>query len=123
MSPEIFLKQRETLKQILSTLIWIKTPDLTIPGTTCAGKFTQLVPSVWAQVAPGDFPNRVRSGPSKADEFIENIYPGTIVKIIDGPVCADGLIFWKVENNSIPGGVGWTAEGDGTDYYLIPYLP
>ncbi len=123
MSPEILLKQRDTLKQILSTLTWTKTPDLTIPGTTCAGKFTQLVPSVWAQVAPGDFPNRVRSGPSKNDEIIMNIYPDTIVKIIDGPVCADGLIFWKVENNSIPGGVGWTAEGDGTAYYLIPYMP
>jgi hypothetical protein len=123
MTPEMFLEHMETLKKILSTLIWTKTPDLTIPGTTCAGKFTQLVPSVWAQVSPGGVPNRVRSGPNKADEFIANIYPGTIVRIIEGPVCADGLIFWKVENNSIPGGVGWTAEGNSTDYYLLPYVP
>jgi len=34
---------------------------------------------------------------------------------------ADELIFWKVESKSIPGGVGWTAEGDGKDYYLNPY--
>ena len=65
----------------------------------------------------------VRSGPSKADETIAQIYPGTIVKVIEGPVCADGLVFWKVESKGIPGGVGWTAEGDGKEYYLIPYKP
>ncbi len=40
-----------------------------------------------------------------------------------GPVCADGLVFWKVENPDIPGGVGWTAEGDGVEYYLEPHQP
>jgi hypothetical protein len=45
------------------------------------------------------------------------------MKVIEGPVCADGLIFWKVENNSIPDGTGWTAEGDGAEYWLEPYVP
>jgi hypothetical protein len=119
---EVYSEQREILKKVLSTVSWTKIPDLTIPGTTCAGKFTQLVPGTIAQVSPGDNPNRVRKGPSKADEVIAQIYPATIVKVIEGPACADGLVFWKVANKSIPGGAGWTAEGDGKEYYLIPYL-
>ncbi len=70
-----------------------------------------------------DTPNRVRSGPSTADEIIGRLDPGTDVKVIEGPVCVDGLIFWKVEHKSIPGGTGWTAEGDGTEYWLEPLVP
>jgi hypothetical protein len=33
----------------------------------------------------------------------------------------DNLVFWKVENANIPGGAGWTAEGDLHDYWLEPY--
>ena len=43
--------------------------------------------------------------------------------ILEGPVCADGFVFWRVENDSIPGGSGWTAEGDGTEYWLVQYQP
>jgi hypothetical protein len=43
--------------------------------------------------------------------------------VLEGPICADGLIFWKVENELIPGGAGWTAEGNGKEYWLEPYTP
>lgn len=42
------------------------------------------------------------------------------MKGIEGLVCAQGFIFWKVEHPSIPGGTGWTAKGDGTEYWLEP---
>lgn len=45
------------------------------------------------------------------------------IEILEGPICADGLVFWKIESESIPGGIGWTAEGDGKEYYLEPYQP
>lgn len=45
------------------------------------------------------------------------------IEILEGPICADGLVFWKIESESIPGGIGWTAEGDGKEYYLEPYRP
>lgn len=86
----------------------------------------------WSRLAIGDYaavadenetPNRVRSGPSLMDKVIMQVYPGTPLKVIEGPVCADGLIFWKVEHKSIPGGSGWTAEGDGSEYWLEPYTP
>lgn len=54
-------------------------------------------------------------------DVIALLYPGSVVKVLEGPVCADGVVFWKVESDLIPGGVGWTAEGDSTEYYLVPY--
>jgi len=67
--------------------------------------------------------NRVRSLPQKGDNIIGMINPGTVVKVLEGPVCADGLVFWRVAVDSIPGGSGWTAEGDGQNYWLEPVEP
>jgi hypothetical protein len=119
MTLDAYSEQVDVLKKILSTLTWTRIPDLTIPGTTCARKYTRLVPGVFAQVAPGD-PNRVRSEPHKTAEVIGQLYPGTASLVVEGPICADGLVYWKVENSTIPGGVGWTAEGDGREYWLEP---
>lgn len=120
-----YLAQRALAIDSIETLHWFRIPDLTKPGTTCAGAFTKLVPGVEAMVvgAPDDPPNRVRSGPSTTEEILSQIYPQTVVKILAGPVCADGLVFWNVEIASIPGGSGWTAEGDGVEYWLEPFKP
>jgi hypothetical protein len=67
-----------------------------------------------------DAPNRVRSEPKKGENITAQIYPGTTVKVIDGPVCADGIVWWKVELSSIPDGSGWTAEGDDPTFFLVP---
>jgi hypothetical protein len=98
-------------------------PDWMIPAPDCSAGWTRLSVGSRAVVTPGDFPNRVRSEPEVGDNIIQLLYPDTIVKILAGPVCVGGLVFWKVENDSIPGGSGWTAEGDGTEYYLEPYIP
>lgn len=90
----------------------------------CTSDWTRLEAGGMAKVSEENTtPNRVRSGPSTADEIIAQLPPGTVVRLIEGPVCAGGLFFWKVESDLIPGGVGWTAEGDGTEYYLVPYNP
>jgi hypothetical protein len=68
-------------------------------------------------------PNRVRSGPKTGGNIIALIPAGTIVAVLEGPVCADGLVFWKVSSSQLPGRIGWTAEGDGTEYWLEPYGP
>ncbi len=68
-------------------------------------------------------PNRVRSAPQKGDNIISQLAHGTVVKVVEGPVCADGLVFWRVESETISGGIGWTAEGDGSEYWLEPYSP
>jgi hypothetical protein len=120
LSVDRYQVQRATAMEMISTLHWYRVPDLTKPGTTCAGKFTRLLPGTYAMVTgkPEDPPNRVRSGPGTAQEIITQIYPQTVVKILEGPVCADGLVFWRVANSLIPGGSGWTAEGNGTAYWL-----
>jgi WD40 repeat protein len=68
-------------------------------------------------------PNRVRSVPQKGDNLVGKLNPGDVVKVLEGPVCADGLVFWRVASDSIPGGSGWTAEGDGQEYWLEPANP
>jgi hypothetical protein len=116
---------KQRAREMLASLHWFKVPDLTRPGTTCAGPFTRLLPGEKAVVSgsPSDPPNRVRSAPAKSAEVIFQVYPQTILKVVEGPVCADGLVFWKVENSLLPGGSGWTAEGDGASYWLEPYRP
>ncbi len=91
----------------------------------CASAWSQLHLGIYAVVAggPNDPPNRVRNAPDTGSDILDQIYPGDIVLVTGGPVCSEGLVFWQVESGSIPGGVGWTAEGDGTDYYLVPYRP
>jgi dipeptidyl aminopeptidase/acylaminoacyl peptidase len=90
-----------------------------IPTPHCAVDWTRLALGMLTTVSQGE-PNRVRSGPGKTAELIGQLYPGTVSKVVEGPVCADGLVYWKVENSTIPGGSGWTAEGDGKEYWLEP---
>jgi len=67
--------------------------------------------------------NLVRAGPSTVETSIALLYPGSVVELLEGPICADGVVFWKVGSDLVPGGIGWTAEGDGADYFLEPYVP
>ncbi|HXQ38347.1 MAG TPA: hypothetical protein VN843_30385, partial [Anaerolineales bacterium] len=90
----------------------------------CTSGWTRLQAGNEARVSQETTtPNRVRAGSSTAEEVVVMLHPGTVMKVIEGPVCADGLIFWRVENESIPGGAGWTAEGDGSEYWLEPIVP
>jgi dipeptidyl aminopeptidase/acylaminoacyl peptidase len=107
---------------LLSWLPTIATPSTL--GPDCTSGWTRLTAGSQAKVSDENTtPNRVRSGPGTVNEIIAQLNPGTVVKILEGPVCTDRLVFWKVDSDLIPGGVGWTAEGDGTEYYLLPYQP
>ena len=108
----------------------VVTPSLTptfafTPTPHCAEGWSQLRAGIEAVVTggPNDPPNRVRAAPSTSAEIIAQIYPGHVVEVLEGPICTDALVFWKVESEVIPGGVGWTAEGDGKEYWLEPYQP
>jgi hypothetical protein len=99
------------------------------PQPACA---TPRLTSGWIRLTAGSLaqvseasttPNRVRAGPSCGNDIIAQLPLGAVVEVLDGPVCADGLVFWKVESDLILDGVGWTAEGDGLEYYLEPYRP
>jgi hypothetical protein len=96
--------------------------SLDAAAVNCAARFTRLDIGMQAVVSAGD-PNRVRSEPARGDSVIDSIYPGTVVQVIDGPICTSEMVFWKVASVEIPGGSGWTAEGDWYEYWLEPYKP
>lgn len=104
---------------------WLKIPrNPLIQHPDCTSGWTRLEAGDQASVSrESTTPNRVRSSPSTSDEITMLLHPGSVMKLVEGPVCAGGLVFWKIENDSIPGGVGWTAEGDGQEYWLEPYVP
>lgn len=91
---------------------------------------------VGATVYFDDIPaNTVRDAPGKAGARLgEFAVKGDGMRVIDGPVCADGWVYWKVvsyETRTSTGAplTGWTAEGDESRYWLVPlthpfaYLP
>ena len=85
----------------------------------CTGGWTRLKAGQEAKVSDNNsLTNRVRLGPGTNESRVALLYPGSIVRLIEGPICADGAVFWKV--GSYPRGTGWTAEGEGREYFLEP---
>ncbi|MBZ0278234.1 MAG: SH3 domain-containing protein [Anaerolineae bacterium] len=62
-------------------------------------------------------PNRVRSTPSLYANVVGYIPAGGTFSIIGGPQCASGILWWQVNYNGL---VGWTAEGNGSTYFVEP---
>jgi hypothetical protein len=67
-------------------------------------------------VSPGP-PNNWREQPSTRARVLGVLPAGTILTILDGPVCADGFNWYYVQFTE---GRGWTAGGDGSEYWLQP---
>ena len=97
--------------------------DAALPSATQAPDICPLPPLLMtgfqAQVTPG-LPNALRSAPGRGMDslVIGEIQAGTIMKVLDGPVCSDGFYWWKVD---VDEQVGWTAEGQDPTYWLLPY--
>ena len=76
-----------------------------------------------AQVEIGNTPNTLRSYPNVDDSIGQRlgvIQPGRVIdRIISGPACNQGFVWWLVE---IDGQIGWTAESNAAsdDYYIEP---
>jgi hypothetical protein len=66
----------------------------------------------------GDRRNNVRSSATTSSRIVGQILPGETVDILDGPRCAEGMIWWYVTSTN--GIAGWTSEGDGREYWLAP---
>ena len=81
---------------------------------------THLRVGQFAYVNPDPpLPNNLRKDAGVDQDFIGEIPPGKAMKILDGPKCADGWVWWKVRALETEV-VGWTPEGDKQDYWLIP---
>jgi hypothetical protein len=69
--------------------------------------------------------NRLREEPGTKggdSTVIGMIQPDEEIVLLQGPICAEGWVWWKVTSIS-SGQSGWTSEGDGDNYWLVPYPP
>jgi len=78
----------------------------------------RLVVGNMAFLIPETTPNNLRSTPSTG-EVLGQIQPGADMTVLAGPECADGMYWWQVDYE---GTVGWTAEGNSSEYWLEPAI-
>lgn len=85
--------------------------------TTCAGQLpSRLYVGAKTLITPGDA-NRVRNSPN--GEVIGTVKPGDDFIITDGPRCDTKFIaWWKIQLLNT-GLTGWTAEGQGKEYWIV----
>ena len=98
-------------------------PTLILTAHPCSGApGSHLVVGMTAQVSKNPpISNNVRKNPDTGAVIVGTIGPGTVVSILDGPSCGGSFVWWKI---SAPDGTtGWTAEGDATSDWLMPYSP
>jgi WD40 repeat protein len=88
----------------------------------CTDGWTRLAIGDLVQLM-GEVPSRVRSAPQKGENVVGEFISDEIYILLDGPVCADGLVWWEIADPRLPDGSGWTAEGDGQEYWLEPVNP
>ncbi len=91
------------------------TPTFTptpVPGTA-------LAPGQPARVsAPAGL--NFRDAPSTSGGLLGQLGTGQRVQVLEGPVSADGFIWWRVDDGQ--GNVGWVAQGDGETEWLTPRI-
>ena len=78
--------------------------------------------SIGMNARVNEFPpyaNRVRVKPEKDSAILGYIEPGEGIEILDGPSCSTDWVWWKVKSVET-GLIGWTAEGEGSEYWLTP---
>lgn len=104
-----------------STSIPRNASGATQPWEACKNTYlSRLQVGDWAYVShtPPKY-NRVRKMPYIDSPILGRIGPGERMRIIKGPSCSNGYVWWKVraEKDNL---TGWTAEGDINNYWLIP---
>lgn len=62
-------------------------------------------------------PNPIYNSASYSGVVLGNIPRGGVFTVLTGPVCGESTAWWQVNYNGV---VGWTFEGNGSQYYLDP---
>lgn len=79
----------------------------------------RLVIGQQGRVMPGDA-NNVRPSPGTSEPRSGRIPAGETFKVLEGPVCTEGFNWWKVDYEGM---IGWTVEGEVTEYWIEPFTP
>jgi WD40 repeat protein len=69
------------------------------------------------RVITAGFPSNVRNVPNIDGALLGEMPPGSSFLVLEGPVCATTLLWYRVDHNGL---IGWAAEGGGADYWLEP---
>lgn len=94
------------------------TPTLPVLALTPAGGCSpalQLTLGTQVLVDPG---LNVRATPSVSGALLSYLAEEKLLRLIDGPVCANGYNWWRVSGFGEP---GWIIEGTPNRYYIAPY--
>lgn len=88
------------------------------PTRNCPGVLpSRLVAGDTAWVTPGGTANRLRSGPGTNYDLMGRMQPGTVFEVISGPEC-NRYAWYEIEYQ---GGIYYTAEADGSTYWIGLY--
>ena len=86
-----------------------------IPPDVCRDNWSRLTAGFQATVVTSlEEGRRTFKSPSLSSVLPNTMNEREVVEILDGPVCKDGLVFWKAKD------LGWIAEGDKNVYWLGP---
>ena len=100
---------------------WSVAEDATMedaPLPTCDGtQQSRLMAGDNGVVVSETVPNRIRENPSIAATQVGIIPALGRFTVLEGPVCADGYAWYRVQVGDVQ---GWTAEGSATDYFIEP---
>jgi hypothetical protein len=92
-------------------------PQPTATAIVCTGFLpSRLTSGIQARVTP-ELSNNLREQPTTSGTLVGVIPAGDMFTVLTGPMCAEGIAWWQVDYEGI---IGWTAEGQGSTYYLEP---
>lgn len=117
------IAQFSTVSLVWSPLGWRdyrgELPELGITGEsiTCLGFMESRLVVGQRGIVSDDLANNLREQPTSSSARLGEIPSGGEFNVLAGPMCAQELAWWQVDYNGV---IGWTAEGQGDEYWLAP---
>jgi hypothetical protein len=62
--------------------------------------------------------NNIHSQPSLSSEIIGFLEKGDVFDVRDGPICAEGILWWRIDYYGL---IGWTPGGAGERRFVNDY--
>jgi hypothetical protein len=87
-------------------------------AATCGNFVSRLQLNTYLWVSLSGKPNALFENPSLKSRKTGVINPKFKALILEGPVCVDGRIWWRIKLTN--GTVGWAAEWDENGYLMEP---